>query len=80
LEAYHTAPVGDGGREHTEPVHDWSSHAADAFRYIFEALHQGLVSSESFRESEASREYLSQFPEQHCAGSDAFDPWAGYSL
>jgi hypothetical protein len=79
LESYHTAAASDDGRETTEPVHDWSSHGADAFRYVFEALGQGLISADSFKQGEAMRDYQSQFPDRRDK-VDNYDPWGGYSL
>jgi len=43
LEAYHTRDDSKGGSVSKEPVHDWSSHDADAFRYGAEAIKLGLV-------------------------------------
>lgn len=42
LTAYHTKKTVAGVAD--EPVHDWSSHAADAFRYLAEAHYHGLLS------------------------------------
>lgn len=45
LEAYHTKD-GDASAVITkEPVHDWASHDASAFRYIAEALDLGMVNT-----------------------------------
>jgi hypothetical protein len=42
LDAYHKAP--DSPRlSRDEPLHDWSSHAADAFRTLAEADLAGLI-------------------------------------
>ena len=43
LEQYHTKEVELGKLISNEPVHDWSSHTADALRYMAEALGVGLV-------------------------------------
>jgi len=43
LEAYHTRDDSKGGSVSREPVHDWSSHDSDAFRYGAEAIKLGLV-------------------------------------
>lgn len=43
LEAYHTKEVDYGKIITSEPVHDWSSHTADAARYIAEAIQAGHV-------------------------------------
>ncbi len=43
LEAYHTKEVERGKKISSEPVHDWSSHTADALRYMAEAVHAGAV-------------------------------------
>lgn len=43
LEAYHTKDTSNGGVVTKEPVHDWASHDADAFRYLAEALNLGMV-------------------------------------
>lgn len=45
MEAYHTKDTTDGSAIQREPVHDWSSHDASAFRYIAEALQEGLVNT-----------------------------------
>lgn len=42
LEAYHTKEVEIGKIISREPVHDWSSHTADALRYMAEAHGAGL--------------------------------------
>lgn len=42
LEAYHRRSSKDGFVTN-DPVHDWSSHTADAFRYIGEGLLHGIV-------------------------------------
>jgi phage terminase large subunit len=44
LEAYHTKEVQEGAMVTSQPVHDWSSHAADAFRTMAEAHHAGMIS------------------------------------
>jgi hypothetical protein len=43
LENYHTRPTNQGAISMDEPVHDWSSHAADALRGLAEATMHGLV-------------------------------------
>lgn len=43
LEAYHTKEVNAGKIISNQPVHDWSSHTADALRYMGEAFQAGLV-------------------------------------
>lgn len=43
LESYHVKDVSSGGTVTKEPVHDWSSHSADAARIVAEALSLGLV-------------------------------------
>lgn len=43
LEAYHTKDAASNGTVSKEPVHDWSSHDADSFRYGCEAIVLGLV-------------------------------------
>jgi hypothetical protein len=43
LEAYHTREDRKTGHETSQPVHDWSSHDADAFRQIAEAMEAGLI-------------------------------------
>lgn len=45
LANYHTRSQGEGGRASDEPVHDWSSHAADALRMMAEAEMAGMISS-----------------------------------
>lgn len=43
LDAYHTKEVERGKLVSSEPVHDWSSHTADALRYMAEAFMAGHV-------------------------------------
>jgi hypothetical protein len=43
LQNYHTKEVTDGGAISQEPVHDWSSHSADAARTYAEAQGMGVV-------------------------------------
>lgn len=43
LESYHTKEVLDGKIISNQPVHDWSSHTADALRYMAEAFQSGLI-------------------------------------
>ena len=43
LEMYRTAPAGAGGTYRETPVHDASSHSADAARMFAEALSHGMV-------------------------------------
>jgi len=44
LENYHTKEdKSRPGHQTSTPVHDWSSHDADAFRQIPEAMEAGLV-------------------------------------
>jgi len=43
LGSYHTKEVDRGKRIASTPVHDFSSHTADALRYMAEAIHAGLV-------------------------------------
>lgn len=43
LEAYHTKEVERGKIISNQPVHDWSSHTADALRYMAEAVQAGAV-------------------------------------
>jgi hypothetical protein len=43
LENYHRLWIDAAGMWHHEPVHDWSSHDADALRTFGEAYRQGLV-------------------------------------
>jgi hypothetical protein len=45
LENYHAAPQSAGGIARDLPVHDWTSHAADALRMLAEAMAAGLVPS-----------------------------------
>lgn len=44
LQAYRKKTEGEGALSTEEPVHDWSSHPADAFRMMAEAHRAGLVS------------------------------------
>jgi phage terminase large subunit len=43
LEAYRTKEVEIGKIISSQPVHDWSSHTADALRYMAEAIQAGMV-------------------------------------
>lgn len=43
LEAYHTKEVEIGKIISNQPVHDWSSHTADALRYMAEAFQLGWI-------------------------------------
>lgn len=43
LECYHTKEVEIGRIISNQPVHDWSSHTADALRYMAEAFQGGLI-------------------------------------
>jgi hypothetical protein len=43
LEAYHTKEVEIGKIISSEPVHDFSSHTADALRYMAEAVQAGFI-------------------------------------
>lgn len=43
LECYHTKEERTSGHQTSIPVHDWSSHDADAFRMLAEALLNGLL-------------------------------------
>lgn len=43
LMAYRTRPQGEGPQQVDEPIHDWSSHPADAFRLMAEAHRAGLI-------------------------------------
>ena len=49
LEAYHTKDSSSGGVVSKEPVHDWSSHGSDSFRYGCEAITLGLVKTPAGR-------------------------------
>lgn len=49
LEAYHTKDTSSGGAVSKEPVHDWSSHGADAFRYACEAIVMGKLKTKAGR-------------------------------
>lgn len=49
LEAYHTKNTSSGGTIQKEPVHDWSSHDSDAFRYGCEAIVTGKVRTKQAR-------------------------------
>lgn len=42
LDAYHSKEENDGATIRDIPVHDWSSHPATAFGYIFQAIREGL--------------------------------------
>lgn len=43
LEAYHTKEAKKDGHVTSEPVHDWASHDADAFRQLAEAMQAGML-------------------------------------
>lgn len=43
LTAYRTRRQGEGALSIDEPIHDWSSHAADAFRVLAEAHRAGFI-------------------------------------
>lgn len=43
LECYHTKRESSGGIVRNDPVHDWSSHAADALRTLAEARMAGMI-------------------------------------
>jgi hypothetical protein len=43
LTAYRTRRQGEGAQTSDEPVHDWASHTADAFRMMAEAHRSGMV-------------------------------------
>lgn len=43
LENYHTRRTSSGGLAKDEPVHDWSSHRADALRTLAEANMRGMI-------------------------------------
>ena len=47
LEAYHTKDSSSGGLVSKDPVHDWSSHGADAFRYACEAIVMGKLKTKA---------------------------------
>jgi len=49
LEAYHTKDNSSGGTITKDPVHDWSSHDSDAFRYLAEAVVTGKVNTKQGR-------------------------------
>ena len=51
LEMYRTAPAGAGGSCREMPVHDASSHSADAARMFAEALTHGMVAPVQLRRS-----------------------------
>ncbi len=54
LEAYHMKDTSAGGIIQKDPVHDWSSHSADAFRIIAEALGLGMVNMSAARKQQAA--------------------------
>jgi hypothetical protein len=49
LEAYHAKDSASGGAISKDPVHDWSSHGADSFRYACEAIVLGKLKTKSAR-------------------------------
>jgi len=51
LAAYHFKPVSAGGIIKDEPVHDWSSHSADALRIMAEADLAGMLQSSPMRKA-----------------------------
>lgn len=72
LEVYHTKPVSSSGVESFEPVHDWSSHPADALRTAAEAINRGMVSDTSSIAQQQQR--------QHQRRQSAVAPWEGFRL
>jgi hypothetical protein len=60
LEAYHTKDTSSGEVVVKEPVHDWSSHDADAARMVAESLELGLHASAS---SKAVMNALPRYPD-----------------
>lgn len=55
LENYRTQPKGPAGVSRDEPLHDWSSHAADALRSLAEAEMAGLIPGDGNNQSTARR-------------------------
>lgn len=55
LECYHTKQERASGHQTSVPVHDWSSHDADAFRMLAEAMMNGMLKghAEVIRETRA---------------------------
>jgi len=67
LEAYHTRDDSKGGIVSREPVHDWSSHDADAFRYGAEAIKLGLVKTLDARRLNSRLEHTASPRTRHAA-------------
>jgi hypothetical protein len=61
LENYHTKRAIMGEIIHNDPVHDWSSHPADAARMIAEAIMHGMVQGNSFDAAQGRREAYNPF-------------------
>ncbi len=57
LEAYHTKEVNEKDRIIEDPIHDWSSHTADAFRTLAEAHAAGMFKF-SWKDPEPMRDFL----------------------
>jgi hypothetical protein len=68
LEAYHTKDASNGGVVTKEPVHDWSSHDADGFRTMAEALNLGMVTAAVARKALAN---TPRFPDGMVVDQDA---------
>ena len=69
LEVYHSKDDSSGAAVKRAPVHDWSSHAADAIRTMAEAMNAGMVSDTPG----AAR--VMRAPQWH-RGEGAIAPWA----
>ncbi len=57
LEAYHTKEVNEKDRIIEDPIHDWSSHTADAFRTLAEAHAAGMFKF-SWKDPEPMRDFI----------------------
>lgn len=65
LAIYRTKRVGEGALSTDEPVHDWASHTADAFRTMAEAHRAGLI---QFKHTSAEVQSDWYFPKQKRRG------------
>ena len=68
LEAYRTRTTKTEGYNSSEPVHDWSSHDADAFRMLAEAMLNGMLKGHA----EVIREYRPHHQRQNRASAGRY--------
>jgi len=70
LESYHTRHERGGDHVTSVPVHDWSSHHADAFRVMGEGMLNGMLKGHS----EAIRDHRPQHLRQRTASAGRYQP------